>query len=49
MLYLMVFKKTPYQHITNSSSKMLAIQQGQQINFKGIEDLALMDCLQVRS
>lgn len=49
MLYLMVFKKTPYQHITNSSSKMLAIQQGQQISFKGIEDLALMDCLQVRS
>lgn len=46
MLYSMIFKKTPYQHIKNVNSKMLAIQQGQAIDYSGINDTTLLDCLQ---
>lgn len=48
MLYLMVYKKTPYQHEKNHHMKMVAIQQGYDIKFNGIDDPHLLDCLQVR-
>ncbi|XP_057317492.1 dual specificity protein kinase TTK-like [Hydractinia symbiolongicarpus] len=46
MLYLMVFKRTPYQHIKNQSMKIFAIQKGEAINMQGINDQSLYDCLQ---
>ncbi|XP_012557378.1 uncharacterized protein LOC100204319 [Hydra vulgaris] len=47
ILYMMVFKKTPYQHIRNQNAKMLAIQRGEEINFSGIRDQNLLHCLKV--
>jgi len=49
MLYLMVFNRTPYQHIKNDMSKQMAIRRGDTINFDGIEDPSLLDCLQVKA
>lgn len=46
ILYYMTYKKTPYSHIKNQFSRTIALQSGAEINFQGISDLLLKNCLQ---
>ena len=48
ILYLMIYRRTPYQHIMNTMKIQIAIRAGDPIKYDGIEDLNLLDCLQVR-
>ena len=45
ILYLMVYKKTPYGHIRNNRDKERAIKNNTPIEFKHLDDDALLDCM----
>lgn len=45
MLYYMIYKKTPYSDIKNQYLRFYALQQGKPIEYPGIDDKILLDCL----
>ena len=47
ILYLMIYRRTPYQHLLNTVKIQKAIRAGDPIKYDGIQDQNLLDCLQV--